>query len=69
MKHPTKQLKEASEQAKNTSKDTPNGPVSFLEKVIFDPFLTIFDPFSVDTHRPKSTEMRLNGHPVGKNRL
>ena len=35
----------ASEWAKNTSKDTPYGPVSFLEKFLLDPFLTIFDPF------------------------
>ena len=40
----------ASERAKNTSTDTPNGPVSFLEKAILDPFLIIFDPFPVDTH-------------------
>ena len=59
----------ASEWAKNTSTDTPNGPVSFWEKVNLSPLLTIFDPFSVDTHRSKSPKMRLNGHPVGKNRL
>ena len=65
----SKRLKGASERAKNASKDTPNGPVSFLEKVMFDPFLTIFDAFSVDAHRPKSPKMRLNGDPVGKKPL
>ena len=35
--------KRVSERAENTSKDSPNGPVSFLEKVISDPFV---DPFS-----------------------
>ena len=57
----SKRLKEASERAKTTSEDTPNGPISFLEKVIFDNFLTIFDPFSVDTQGPKSPKMRLDG--------
>ena len=55
---------------KDTSKDTRNGPVSFLEKVryhFWPHFLTIFDLFLVDTHRPKSPKVRLNGHPVGKN--
>ena len=55
--------------AKNTYKHTPNGAVSFLEKVIFDPVLSIFDPFLVDTHGPKYPKMRLNGHLVGKTRL
>ena len=40
VKHTTrrrsKRLREASERAKSTSKETPNGPVSGLEKVIFD---------------------------------
>ena len=29
----------------------------------------MFDPFSVDPHKPKSFKMRLHGHPVGKNHL
>ena len=66
MKHTTlrrsQRLKGASERAKNTSRATPNGLVPFLERVICD-------PFSVDTHRPESPKMRLNGHPVGRNRL
>ena len=33
---------------------------------MFDPCLTIFGPLSVDTHRPKVPQMRMNGHPVGK---
>ena len=44
-------------------------PVSFFEKVVFDPFWTIFDPFLVVTRRPKSPKVRLNGHTVGKTRL
>ena len=27
------------------------------------------DPLPAGTHRPKSPKMRLNGHPVGKNRF
>ena len=52
----------------NGLKTPPNTPqmvqYHFLKKVILDPFLTIFDLFSVDTHGPKSPEMRLNGHSV-----
>ena len=44
MNHTTRRrsqrLKEASERARNTSKDTPTGPVLFFGKVILDPFLT-----------------------------